>query len=134
MMINILYRAIIELYSLFFSVVKLKDIASIAQILFFNALYLLVKATRISDEATVILVTWSVTDPLVTTVSLEIQEGGEGQWQLVAGASGLSASTTEFKVTDLKADKSYRFRMDMRRPGEQNPVYVFSESGKGATL
>lgn len=133
-MINILYRAIIELYSLFFSVVKLKDIASIAQILFFNALYLLVKATRISDEATVILVTWSVTDPLVTTVSLEIQEGGEGQWQLVAGASGLSASTTEFKVTDLKADKSYRFRMDMRRPGEQNPVYVFSESGKGATL
>lgn len=133
-MINILYRAIIELYPLFFSVVKLKDIASIAQILFFNALYLLVKATRISDEATVILVTWSVIDPLVTTVSLEIQEGGEGQWQLVAGASGLSASTTEFKVTDLKADKSYRFRMDMRRPGEQNPVYVFSESGKGATL
>lgn len=133
-MINILYRAIIELYPLFFSVVKLKDIASIAQIWFFNALYLLVKATRISDEATVILVTWSVTDPLVTTVSLEIQEGGEGQWQLVAGASGLSASTTEFKVTDLKADKSYRFRMDMRRPGEQNPVYVFSESGKGATL
>lgn len=133
-MINILYRAIIELYPLFFSVVKLKDIASIAQILFFNALYLLVKATRISDEATVILVTWSVTDPLVTTVSLEIQEGREGQWQLVAGASGLSASTTEFKVTDLKADKSYRFRMDMRRPGEQNPVYVFSESGKGATL
>lgn len=121
-MINILYRAIIELYPLFSSVVKLKDIASIAQILFFNALYLLVKATRISDEATVILVTWSVTDPLVTTVSLEIQEGGEGQWQLVAGASGLSASTTEFKVTDLKADKSYRFRMDMRRPGEQNPV------------
>lgn len=134
MMINILYRAIIELYPLFFSVVKLKDIASIAQILFFNALYLLVKATRISDEATVILVTWSVTDPLVTTVSLEIQEGREGQWQLVAGASGLSASTTEFKVTDLKADKSYKFRMDMRRPGEQNPVYVFSESGKGATL
>lgn len=133
-MINILYRAIIELYPLFFSVVKLKDIASIAQIWFFNALYLLVKATRISDEATVILVTWSVTDPLVTTVSLEIQEGGEGQWQLVAGASGLSASTTEFKVTDLKADKSYRFRMDMRRPGEQNPVYVSSESGKGATL
>lgn len=133
-MINILYRAIIELYPLFFSVVKLKDIASIAQIWFFNALYLLVKATRISDEATVILVTWSVTDPLVTTVSLEIQEGGEGQWQLVAGASGLSASTTEFKVTDLKADKSYRLRMDMRRPGEQNPVYVFSESGKGATL
>lgn len=133
-MINILYRAIIELYPLFFSVVKLKDIASIAQIWFFNALYLLVKATRISDEATVILVTWSVTDPLVTTVSLEIQEGREGQWQLVAGASGLSASTTEFKVTDLKADKSYRFRMDMRRPGEQNPVYVFSESGKGATL
>ena len=128
-MINILYRAIIELYPLFFSVVKLKDIASIAQILFFNALYLLVKATRISDEATVILVTWSVTDPLVTTVSLEIQEGGEGQWQLVAGASGLSASTTEFKVTDLKADKSYRFRMDMRRPGEQNPVYVLSNTG-----
>ena len=101
--------------------------------MFFNAFYLLVTATRISDEATVILVTWTVTDPLVTTVSLEIQEGEEGQWQLVTGASGLSASTTEFKVTGLKADKSYRFRMDMRRPGEQNPVYVFSESGKDAT-
>ena len=66
-------------------------------------------------------------------MSLEIQEGEEGHWQLVEGASGLSATTTEFKVTDLKADKSYRFRMDMRRPGEQNPVYVFSESGKDAT-
>ena len=66
-------------------------------------------------------------------MSIEIQEGEEGQWQLVTGASGLSASTTELKVTDLKADKSYRFRMDMRRPGEQNPVYVFSESGEVAT-
>lgn len=67
-------------------------------------------------------------------MSLEIQEGGEGQWQPVAGASGLSKSTTEFKVTDLKADKTYRFRMDMRRPGEQKPVYVFSESGKSCDL
>ena len=66
-------------------------------------------------------------------MSLEIQEGGEGQWQPVAGASVLSAPTTEFKLTDLMADKSYRFRMDMRRPGEHNPVYVFSESGKDAT-
>lgn len=96
--------------------------------------YLLVKAARIPDDARVILVTWTVTDPLVTTVSLEIQEGGEGQWQPVAGASGLSKSTTEFKVTDLKADKTYRFRMDMRRPGEQKPVYVFSESGKSCDL
>lgn len=101
--------------------------------MFFNVFIFLVKATRISDEATVILVTWTVTDPLVTTVSLEIQEEGEGQWQSVAGASGLSAPTTEFKVTNLKADKSYWCRMDMRRPGEQHPVYVFSEPGKDAT-
>ena len=58
---------------------------------------------------------------------------GEGEWQPVAGAKGLSAPTTEFKVTDLKAEESYKFRMDMRRPGEQNPVYVSSESGKDAT-
>ena len=69
----------------------------------------------------------------MTTVSLEIQEGGEGQWQLVAGASGLGSPITDFKVADLKADKSYKFRMDMRRPGEKYPVYVFSESGKDAT-
>lgn len=92
--------------------------------------YLVVKAARISDDVTIILVTWTVTDPLVTTVSLEFQEGGDSQWEPVAGASGLSPPTAEFKVTDLKADKSYRFRMDMRRPGEQNPVYVLSESGK----
>ena len=92
--------------------------------------YLVVKATRISDDVTVILVTWTVTDPLVKTVSLEFQEGGDIQWEPVAGASGLSAPTAEFKVTDLKAEKSYRFRMDMRRPGKQNPVYVLSESGK----
>ena len=66
-------------------------------------------------------------------MSLEIQEGGEGQWQPVTGASVLSAPTTEFKVTDLKADESYKFRMDMRRPGKKNPVYVLSGSGKDAT-
>lgn len=95
--------------------------------------YLVVKAARISDDVTIILVTWTVTDPLVTTVSLEFQEGGGSQWEPVEGASGLSAPIAEFKVTDLKADKSYRFRMDMRRPGEQNPVYVLSESGKDRT-
>ena len=58
-----------------------------------------------------------------------MQEGGEGQWKPVKGASGLSRSTAEFKVTDLKVDKSYRFRMDMRRPGQQNPVFVLSEAG-----
>lgn len=107
-----------------------KHIAKIAQILFLYTYYLVVRAARISDDATVILVTWTVTDPLVTTVSLEFQEGGNSQWEPVAGATGLSAATAEFKVTDLKADKSYRFRMDMRRPGGLNPVYVPSASGK----
>ena len=73
--------------------------------------------------------TWTVTDPAVATLSLEIKEGGDGQWKPVEGASGLSRSTTEFKVTDLKVDKSYRFRMDMRRTGQQNPVFVLSEAG-----
>ncbi|KAL9964644.1 hypothetical protein ACROYT_G028318 [Oculina patagonica] len=86
-----------------------------------------VKGTRIPDDATVIMVTWTVGDPAVKTVSLEIQEGGEGQWKSVAGARGLIRSAKELKVTDLKAEKSYRFRMDMRRPGKQNPVYVWSE-------
>ena len=90
-----------------------------------------------SDDATVILVTWTITDQAVTTLTLEIQEGGvvrsrregEGQWKPVKGAERLDRSTTEFKVTDLNADKKYRFRMDMRRPGEKNPFYVLSEKG-----
>ena len=89
----------------------------------------IVDAERTSNDATVILVTWTVTDPAVTKLSLEIQEGGEGQWEPVKGASGLSRTRTEFKVTGLKADKRYRFRMDMRRPGEQNPVFVYGDEG-----
>ncbi|KAL9964651.1 hypothetical protein ACROYT_G028325 [Oculina patagonica] len=83
----------------------------------------IVKAERMPHDATVILVRWTVRDPAVTTLRLEIQEGEEGQWKPVKGASALSRSTTEFKVTDLKADKSYSFRMDLRRPGEQNPTF-----------
>ena len=97
--------------------------------MFGSFVILSVKATRMPNDVTAILVTWTVTDPAVATLSLEMQEGGEGQWKPVEGASGLSRSTTEFKVTDLKTDKSYRFRMDMRRPGEQNAVYVLSEEG-----
>lgn len=96
---------------------------------FFFCLSHEVEATRMADDATVILVTWTITDTAVTTLSLEIQEGGEGEWKPVDGASEMSKSKTEFKVTDLKADKSYRFRMDMRRPGETNPVYVLSDTG-----
>ena len=87
-----------------------------------------------ADDATVILVSWRVTDKEVTTLNLEMQEGGEGQWEPVEGASGLSTPTTEFKVTDLRPDKTYRFRLDMRRPGEQHPVYVVSEVGKWRNL
>lgn len=90
---------------------------------------LVVEAARMSDDATVILVTWTVTDKDVTILNLEMQEGGKGQWDSVPGGSGLSTSETELKVTDLSADKSYRFRMDMRRSGEQNPVYVLSNTG-----
>jgi len=82
-----------------------------------------------SDDATVILVTWTVTDKSVTTLNLEMQEGGEGQWELVPGGSDMSTAETELKVTDLDPDKSYRFRIDMRRQGEQNPVYVLSNTG-----
>lgn len=88
-----------------------------------------VEAARMDDDATVILVTWTVTDKQVTTLSLEIQEGGAGEWKPVPGGSGLSISETELRVDDLDADKSYRFQMDMRRPGEQNPVYVLSNTG-----
>lgn len=94
-----------------------------------SCIYSLVKAARMSNDATVILVTWTVTDQAVTTLSLEIQEGGEGQWEPVKDASNLRKSTTEFKVTDLNADKSYKFRMDMRRPGEQNPTFVYGNVG-----
>ena len=90
---------------------------------------LVVEATRMTDDATVILVTWTVTDKDVTILNLEIQEGANGQWEPVPGGNGLSTSETEFKVTDLKADMLYRFRMDMRKPGEQNPVYVLSNTG-----
>lgn len=89
----------------------------------------IVKAERMPHDATAILVRWTVTDPAVTTLSLEIQEGREGQWEPVKGASGLSKATTDFKVTDLKAGKSYRFRIDIRRSGEQNPAFVYGDVG-----
>ena len=76
---------------------------------------------------------WKATDVTVTKLRLEIQKGGEGRvssWQLVPGASDISESKTEFKVENLKADEKYRFRMDMRRPGEATPVYVESNIGK----
>ena len=90
---------------------------------------LVVEATRMTDDTTVILVTWTVTDKDVTILNLEIQEGADGQWEPVPGGNGLSTSETELKVTDLKAGMLYRFRMDMRKPGEQNPVYVLSNTG-----
>ena len=86
-----------------------------------------------SNDATVILVKWTVTDPAVIVLSLEIQEGGEGQWEPVQGIGGLNTSTTEFKVTDLKTDKRYRFRMDMTIPGKQNHVYVYGNIGMHLT-
>ena len=88
-----------------------------------------VEAARMADDATVILVTWTVTDKDVTTLNLEMREGGDGPWDPVPGGSGMTTSETELKVTDLNPDKSYRFRMDMRRPDEQNPVYVLSNTG-----
>ena len=72
---------------------------------------------------------WTIADDQVTIATLEIQQGGEGSWELVKGASQLNRSVSEFKVSDLKADSSYRFRMDMRRPGESSPAYVYSDTG-----
>ena len=91
--------------------------------------FLSVKALRASDDASVILVEWTIADDQVTIATLEIQQGGEGSWELVKGASQLNRSVSEFKVSDLKADSSYRFRMDMRRPGESSPAYVYSDTG-----
>ena len=87
------------------------------------------KAFRASDDASIILVEWTIADDKVTTVTVEIQQGGEGSWELVEGASQLNRSVSEFKVSDLKADSSYRFRVDMRRPGESAPAYVYSDTG-----
>ena len=79
-----------------------------------------------------IQVIWIVIDKNVTTLNLEMHEGWGAQWEPVAGASALSVHepTTKFNVTDLKTSMEYRFRLDLRRPGEQHPVYVYSETGK----
>ena len=87
------------------------------------------KAFRASDDASIILVELTIVDDKVTIATLEIQQGGEGSWELVKGASQLNRSVSEFKVSDLKADSSYRFRVDMRRPGESSPAYVYSDTG-----
>ena len=87
------------------------------------------KAFRASDDASIILVEWTIADDKVITATVEIQQGGEGSWELVEGASQLKRSVSEFKVSDLKADSSYRFRVDMRRPGESAPAYVYSDTG-----
>ena len=93
----------------------------------------LVKATRMSDKLTVIVVTWTVTDEQVTKLSLEMREG-DGGWSSVPGATDMSTSTTEFKVENLKADKKYTFRLDMRRPGEERPSYVESNTGRSGQV
>ena len=87
------------------------------------------KAFRASDDASIILVEWTIADDKVTTATVEIQQGGEGSWELVERASQLKRPVSEFKVSDLKADSSYRFRVDMRRPGESAPGYVYSDTG-----
>ena len=87
-----------------------------------------------SDDPTVIIVAWTVTDENVTKLSLEFQEGGEGGWAPVIGASDMRTSTTEFKVVNLMADKKYRFRLDMRRSGENSPSYVESNIGRSGHL
>ena len=87
------------------------------------------KATRISDDPTKIVVTWTVTDNLVNKLKLEILEDGEGSWSAVSGARDMTTYTTEFTVENLKADAKYKFRLDMRRPGENSPTYVESNEG-----
>ena len=89
---------------------------------------MLVKATRIADDSTKIVVTWTVTDNLVKKLKLEILE--EERWSAVSGASDMTTSTTEFTVENLKGDAKYKFRLDMRRPGENNPTYVESNEGR----
>ena len=86
------------------------------------------KATRIADDPTKIVVTWTVTDNLVNKLKLEILE--EGRWSAVSDASDMTISTTEFTVENLKAEAKYKFRLDMRRPGENNPTYVESNEGR----
>ena len=86
------------------------------------------KATRIADDPTKIVVTWTVTDNLVNKLKLEILE--EGRWSAVSGASDMTTSTTEFTVENLKGDAKYKFRLDMRRPGENNPTFVESNEGR----
>ena len=75
-----------------------------------------------------------MTDTLVNKLKLEILEVGdkveEGRWSVVSGASDMTTSTTQFKVKNLKADAKYKFRLDMRRPGENNPTYVESNEGR----
>ena len=91
-------------------------------------------ATRVADDPTEIVVTWTVTDTLVNKLKLEILEVGdkvgEGRWSVVSGASDMTTSTTQFKVKNLKADAKYKFRLDMRRPGENSPAYVESNEGR----
>ena len=87
-------------------------------------------ATRVADDPTEIVVTWTVTDNLVNKLRLEVLDYGEGSWSPVSGASDMTTSTTQFKVTNLKADAKYKFRLDMRRPGEDSPKYVESNEGR----
>lgn len=82
------------------------------------------------QDPTVIVITWTVRDKQVIKLSLEIQEGGEGDWSPIAVATGMNIHKTEFKIQNLKAEVRYMFRLDMRRPGEDNPSYVESNLGR----
>ena len=90
--------------------------------------YSKVKTTRVGD-GTRIVVTWKIEEKNVTAVNLEFRVEG-GSWAVVPGTTNLDPTVTTFEVENLKADKMYQFRVSMKKEGESDPVYLYSEGGK----
>ncbi|XP_068687443.1 protein turtle homolog B-like isoform X1 [Montipora foliosa] len=104
-----------------------------------------VRATRSSDDSSVIILTWTVTDEKVRSLVIEMTEGSFRPkrelpvWKQVPGSSGITLVNTEFKVEDLNADKAYTFRVGMTRDGEDldsclEACYVYSDPVSSAPL
>lgn len=104
-----------------------------------------VRATRSSDDSSVIILTWTVTDEKVRSLVIEMTEGSFRPkrelpvWKQVPGSSGITIVDTEFKVEDLNADKAYTFRVGMARDGEDldsclAACYVYSDPVSSAPL
>ena len=79
-----------------------------------------VKVKRIAGDTAV--VTWKVNDDSVKKVDVEYREK-DGKWK--KATSDLDPAMEEYKITGLDADKTYEFRLIVKRQGESEGSAIY---------